>query len=534
VGSAAGITLLTVFLTWPQSLGLGTTIGAHRDTYFSAWRIAWVAHALETDPEHLFDANIYYPERRALAYSDAILLQSLIAAPFLWLGARPVVVYHLLLLGGIALSGIGMFVLARHLTQDGKASFVAAAIFTMIPYRVEHYIHLELQWTMWIPLAFWAVHRTLEDASWRVGALAGLIVALQLFSCIYYAIFLALFLPVLVLLLVATRPRRVIASVAAIVPGGVVAAMLAYPYSGPYVANAMRAGGRDLRDAVAFSTTLPAYVTAPRENWLWGWTAERFSGDELHLFPGLLAVALAMLGLAGGPRRIICVYIVIGLLAAELSRGVYGVLYPVLHEHLWPLQGIRAVARFSVVGFCALALLAGFGVEYLQQRAGSRYRRWICPIIVVLLMAEYGSAPIELEQVPTQTPAVYEALRELGPGVVMELPAQRGRRGGEMDARYQYWATTHWYPLVNGYSGHAPPSYRETLQLMTTFPDDRSITRLRELNVRHLVIHEDLFPAGEGRALTARVATRPEFIPGGRYADWIGQAQLFELRSRED
>ena len=43
------------------------------DPLFSMWRLAWVAHQLPVDPRHLFDANIFHPAARTLAYSDAML-----------------------------------------------------------------------------------------------------------------------------------------------------------------------------------------------------------------------------------------------------------------------------------------------------------------------------------------------------------------------------------------------------------------------------------------------------------------------------
>jgi hypothetical protein len=401
----------------------------------------------------------------------------------------------------------------------------------MIPYRVEHYIHLEIQWTVWIPLAFWAVHRTVESGSWRFGLLAGLFVALQLLSCIYYAIFLALFLPMLALLLLATAPRRhVIASCAALAAGGLFAVALAYPYSRPYVENAGQIGTWSPEEIRRFGTTRLSYLTAPAENWLWGWTAGRFRGNELRLFPGVVALVLAAIGLAGRPRRIVWIYAAIGVLAAELSRGFFGTIFPWLYDQLWPLQGLRAIARFSIIGFCALAVIGGFGTEYLLRRVARRAGRWVCAVVVTLLMIEYGSAPMKLEAVPTQTPAVYEALAARGPGVVMEFPALPPGAARGFDSRYQFWSTTHWNRLVNGYSGYHPPSYIETQKLMTTFPDDRSIARLRHLDVRHIIVHEDLFRAGEAQQLMTRIASRPELIPRGRYPDWAGQAQLFELQ----
>src|SRR5262249_24366629 len=108
------VVLLTVLLAWPQALHMRDAVANHDDPYFSAWRLAWIAHALRVDPSRLFDANIFYPEPRTLAYSDATLLEGALAAPFLWAGLSPVLIYNLLLLGAIAASGLGMFVLVRH------------------------------------------------------------------------------------------------------------------------------------------------------------------------------------------------------------------------------------------------------------------------------------------------------------------------------------------------------------------------------------------------------------------------------------
>src|SRR5207302_1060757 len=129
--------------------------------------------------EHLFDGNIFYPHARTLAYSDATLLQGALAAPWLLARVNPVLVYNLLLLLGIVSSGLGMFVLVKHLTGNVDAALVSAAIFTLVPYRVEHFMHLELQWTVWMPLALWAVHRLFETGSIRDGVLVGVLLCLQ-------------------------------------------------------------------------------------------------------------------------------------------------------------------------------------------------------------------------------------------------------------------------------------------------------------------------------------------------------------------
>src|SRR6266849_4452764 len=120
--ASATLLVLSIMLTWPQAQFLQTKVAAHNDPFLSMWRLGWIAHALHTDPHHLFDANIFYPEPRTLAYSDATLMQGALAAPLVWAGWRLVGVYNVLLLGGIAASGVGMFVLVRYLTGNVGAA----------------------------------------------------------------------------------------------------------------------------------------------------------------------------------------------------------------------------------------------------------------------------------------------------------------------------------------------------------------------------------------------------------------------------
>jgi len=186
---------LTAFFTWPQVTMMRHGLVAHQDPLFSAWRLGWVSHALFTDPANLFEGNILYPAHRTLAFSDAMLLQGLIAAPFIRLGASPLLMVNVLWFLSMIASAGGMYLLARRLTGSTLGAIVAAMIFTFAPYRTEHNMHLELNWAQWIPLTLWALHRALTEDRFWPGVLAGVFVVLQLLSCIYYAHNLLLLLP---------------------------------------------------------------------------------------------------------------------------------------------------------------------------------------------------------------------------------------------------------------------------------------------------------------------------------------------------
>jgi hypothetical protein len=521
---------LTVILTWPQALYLGSRVAAHNDPLLSIWRLSWIAHVLPGNPQQLIDGNIFTPHVRTLAFSDATLLQGLLAAPWLWARMNPVFIYNVLLLGGIVLSGAGMFVLARHLTGNADAALVAAAIFTLLPYRILHFMHLELQWTMWMPLTLWAVHRVFETGSIRYGVATGALLVLQAISSLYYGAFLGIIVAVLTILLAIADPRQFKRALLPLSLGAAIALAAGAAYARPYVANTAVLGVRDPVEVANFSARLASYVTAPQENWLWGGTAFRFDGDELRLFPGIAAVVLAGLALGLKPRRaIVGMYFVVTAVAVAFSLGFNNPVYRFLYSHVWPMQGFRAPARFAILAGCALAVLAGFGFDFLQERfSRSRMRSGLLIAVIAAIGIECGSAPMRLEELPRQVPDVYRFLRILDQSVIIELPIL----DGDLAPVYMYWSTQHWQRLVNGYSGFSPPDYAETLARLRGFPDDRSIERLRRLNVRYIVVHEVFYKPKEHAALLLRLGRREDIAPAGRYRDWAGVAQVFELKRK--
>ena len=112
------------------------------DPLFSMWRIGWVAHQILTDPAHLFDGNIFYPEPLTLTLSDPMILPALTAAPLLALGVHPVVAYNLLFLSALWLSGIATYLLVERLTGSPRAAFLAGLMYACYSYRFDHYSHL--------------------------------------------------------------------------------------------------------------------------------------------------------------------------------------------------------------------------------------------------------------------------------------------------------------------------------------------------------------------------------------------------------
>jgi hypothetical protein len=528
----AAVLGLSILATWPQALHMRTALASHHDTYFSVWRLAWIAHALATNPLHLFDANIFHPAKGTLAYSDAMLLEGVVAAPFFWIGLSPVLIYNVLLIAGYAGSGLAMFLLVRYLTGATGPALVSAAIFTMAPYRLEHAMHLELQWAMWMPLTFWALHRAVEDPSPRFGVLAGLFAWLQVVSCVYYGLFLAIVLVVAVPVLLLVTRRGGIHAWGGLAIGALVALVLTVPYAWPYIEAGRTVGERDPAEIARYSAQPFNYLSSTSLSWLWGWTADRWGSRELRLFPGVVATALALIGVTGASWRRSIVYIVVAAVAVECSFGTHGALYQWLSARTDALQGFRSPARFAIVAMCGAAVLAGFGVDALVRRrfAQGWGGKLLVPLALGLVVADFGGRPMPLttERLGVRTP-IYQAMQSAGPGVVVELPVPTPDQLPGWDAYYAAWSITHWHPLVNGYSGYHPPDYLQLLERMRTFPDARSITGLRGHDVRYIVVHRSLMDPEQYTQLMLRMGARGELKSWGSYKDPRGNADLFVL-----
>lgn len=521
---------LTAIVTWPQVRYLASQATPHQDVFFNMWRLRWIAHALVTPRAHLFDTNIFTPERGTLAFSDAMLVEGYAAAPLVWAGVRPVLVHNLVLLGAIVLSAAAMFALVRYLTGSRAAGVIAGVIFAFVPYRFSHFMHMELQWTVWMPLAFLAMHRTFDTGAWKYGVATGVCVALQMLSSIYYGIFLVTLLPVGALLLVrdgAAPRRRVFAALAA---GGAVAMLVSALYARPYMAAHASVGDRSEYDVLQYAARASSYRAATPGNWLYGGQLAASVGDERRLFPGFIPLLLAMVGLLlRVPGRRPIVYLLLLVAAFEMSLGLRGYSSAFMYEHVPLYRGLRALARLGIFVVMFLAVLAGYGYALLVSERSRVVRSAVAAVLVIGLLAEYRTA-IPLEAYPNAAPPVYRFLATQPRGIVAEFPVpQLGALPG-YDAEFAYMSTFHWFPLVNGYSGMYPPSYLGRLDRLSDFPGPGAIEQLRRDAVRYVIVHVFHYPPPEWVPLLRSLDGSNDFIQLGRFDDGNGPAFVYRLR----
>lgn len=495
--------LLAVVLTWPLAAGLASTgridSGDHRHV---VWNIGWVARALTSAPGTLFDANIHYPHRSTLAYSEANLVAGTLAIP-VWLATHDALAAtNAVILLSFVLSALAAFALMRHLTGHLPASALGAFLFSFSPFVFGRLPHMQLLMTFGLPLTLLALHRFAAFPRAGRAVALGISLAITALSCGYYGIFAGLVVGWGLLWLgVATgrwrQTRFWLWAVAALA----IAALLTVPFLIPYAGMREAGFARSLDDARMFSADWRSYLASPTISMRW--LLPIIGTWQDVLFPGVLACAFAGLAVVHTlrrsptpwPRATVAFYISLVALSLWASFGPDAGLYRLFFETLPFFDMIRAPARFGVMVTLGLSVLAAFAIARTVDAIPPARRRGAIGALAVAAIAAATVGPLRLATRPPMH-EVYERLAQMPTGAVAEFPYWVTPVDRHRHTEYMLASTWHWQPLVNGYSDHLPAeAYTDGLAL-ATFPAPEAWEVLRRRGARYVVVHWGLFPPG--------------------------------------
>ena len=506
---------LTVIHTWPLATDLPHFSRVdNADTELNGWAVSWIAHRLPRDPLHLFDANIFFPERYTLAYSEPLIPPALLGAPLRWVGASPVTTHNVLLLAGLVTTALSMYVLVFRFTADPFASVLAGCLFVFNAHTFTRLPHLQAFHAQWLPLALWALDRLLGNGGRRDALWLGLFCILAALTSGYLAVFVAVALTATLLARVdrwmgqdrfQLSSHLALAGTVALVGSGVVL----WPYA---VADGFMR--RSIEDVVLHSATLQDYLTTAGRFHYWAWSHRFYELGRDALFPGItgLGLSLVALGVRNTNRTHIRVLVVIGLVGLILSFGPATRLYGWLFTVVPPLQSIRAASRFGYLFLLAVAALAGLGAAALRKRSANRVGMTAAVIVcIVLANLEALRAPMSFVRFDGFSPIYQMIAKRSDVEALAEFPfwavGSIARNG-----RYVLASTEHWKPLLNGYSGFVPPSYADVSHRLARFPAQDTIELLRNIGITHVVVHPALYDREQSATILGAVADQRELV----------------------
>lgn len=538
---AVAAALLAVLMTWPLASDMGSLgrtgvspdrrFGTNADGMFSLWNVAWVARTVVDDPRNLFNANIFYPHKNSLAFSEPNLVAGAIGAPVWWLTRNPYATLNFVILMAFAAAWLFTWQLVRHLTGSSGAGIVAGVLFAFCPYVFAHTSHIQLMLTAGIPAAMLMLHRLADAPTARRGLALGAALLLQALACAYYGIFSGLLVSYSVIFLSMSRALwrsgawwRGVAIAASIALAGTL------PFFGPFLDIRDEGFGRTLPESAAFSANLASYLASSA--YAHAWMLRRTSGWNEVLFPGFLSLILAAVGAAAaavGTRRFAAtreretalLYGTLGLLACWASFGPSGGLYRLLFE-IPVFAFLRAPARLGIVVVLALAVVGSLATRRILAASGRRQ----VAVLTLLTLAAIGELSTRMPwERAVRIPSPYSTLAHMPPGPIAEFPFYSGRT--YLHTQYMLYSTSHWMPMLNGYSDHTPPQFRDAAAALESFPSDDSFRTLQSLGVKYVGVHWDRYGR---RAAEVRVRLRPY----ERYLEPVamsGRTALYEIIS---
>ncbi|MGE5199049.1 MAG: hypothetical protein ACM3H9_05375 [Rhodospirillaceae bacterium] len=529
----AAALIITAVSTWPLVVR-GASAGRidSGDGQFSIWNVAWVARTLVVDPRGLYNANIFYPHRGTLAYSEANLGAGLLAAPFYWAsGGNPYVAHNAVVFLAFVLALTGTYSLVRHLTGHRGGAAVAAVAYAFCPYVFSHIPHIQLLMTAGLPYSLLALHRYVERPTAGRAGVLGLALAAQALSCGYYGIFAGLLVGYGVLFYGASRGLwRSWRFWAGAAGAAALSVAIVLPFFWPYLALQQGEGfARSLDDSRRWSAGWRSYVASGA--WAHRWLLQYLDPWGEVLFPGIVATLTGLLGLSGlagvrpfrpdaASRDHRWFYASVAVMAFWSSLGPDAGLYAWLYRSVPVFAWLRAPSRLGLVVVLALAVLGGFAVKALVTRW--RHAAVASAALVLLAMADLCVVPLFMVEARPVAPA-YESLRKWPYGPVAEFPFFYLRMDFPRHSEYMLYSTAHWRPLVNGYSDYIPPDFRAMVVPLSSFPNPESFAILKQLRVRYVIFHLNLYDRRAVVELKSRIEQYAAYLRPIRLEDpvWL-------------
>ena len=529
--------LLTIAMTWPHALFLGTRVPGRygavgQDALLNVWGLQQgVKNVLGAD-RGLFESNAFWPHELSLCFTDH-LMGWWPAALFLRLFTdNSVFIYSFLLLSTFFLSACGAYLVALHLTGSRLGAALAGAMFGFCPFRFSQYGHFAGLSLQWMAFSFFFVLRYLdrkeqseqppdsEDGSLlpgrsgtafaRLGSIldrpicnavvAFLFLILQTLCSGIYGLYYCVFLGLYLVLRAGLRKSWSVKGAAALVVWSAALFICLLPFYWPNIVLKKRLGfERTLEENVRLASDVLTILTPPENSMMYTRVLAGMPPGEGQ-FPGLIVLLLAGYGVwtlwQNGKKETAILFTVCGLSCWVLSLGprikfnaeplVPGP-YALLMLLVPVFKVLRMSTRFGAFFIFSLSVLAAFGAkEWLRPRKEKRVQHFV--LMLLILCMEYMALP-PLGPAPDADgiPPVYQWMAsQKEQKAVIELPYTHGYT----DAFTMFFSMHHSMKILNGYASFSPPEGMIGVMGLVDFPSRESIRLLQATGADWLVVRQ--------------------------------------------
>jgi hypothetical protein len=522
--------VMSIVMTYPLITKMGTAAlggGGGDGTYF-IWLVGWYQKALfQLKISPFFAPYLNYPQGWNLATTDITPAMVALALPGSTLFG-PTWGFNFAMLLSFILSGWGMYLWVRHLTDDNWAGLVAGMVFAFLPYRMVHLVvgHLSLAGTQWFPFYFWGLFDLLkqEKFAWKPIMMAGIAAGLIGLTSPYYVYMTIIMSGVFVLgFLIFKGYKRLKHAVfwKSLLAFGLLVIILVGLSMFPYLHLNSENGlaSRSLAYLNRYSASPTDFVIPSIKQFLWGgWIDNTFSPEifqESTLYIG--AVAFVLVVIAWGRRRqlrhpeLLGIASLVALAGFMLALGIQfhwlgrqvsslpRFLQTVFHRTAMPtiylpayylykylpfFSKMRVMMRFGLFTLIFTSMMAGLGTYVLTKSASSKIRTWVGIALLVLVFIDFYPGVLADFRPTRARPVDTWLAAQPNNGAVAQFPFDE-----ESSQSQVYYTLISQKPFLGGYfNANSPEQYTRIQPVMDTFPSQESVDLLRQLGVSYVVV----------------------------------------------
>lgn len=524
--------ILAIFITYPLIFNLTSVATGYGDELLIAWNHSWDIHNFTSNFSNIiniFNANIYFPYQNSLAFSDIYFTNSLLALiPVLILNS-PIVANNFIFILSLILIGFFTYSLSFLLTKNNLISFLSGILVMFCPAYLSELAHTQIISIFFVILAIILLIKFLLTKKTIFFVLFLITFILQTYNSFmpgYFIVFSSLFICLfyvleekkrLKFLLTRKKILLLLISLAVIIP-------IVIPY---YQVSKEFNYVRDIRESIHFAlqpedllSTTPLSRLEPVLSQI-PFTKDLQKTGEVK--PGFIGLTFSMLVIVSFFYIIknwkkqnfvvkgIFISSVFGLLLSlgpflHLQRLTIHDPFPIplpylIFYYIIPgFNGIRNSARYEMLFIIMSAPIVAVFLKEALKNTPIRTKYILLLLFSIVVVLEFNF-PIKFYPVPEKKdfPKVYSYISKTSKStVIIEMPIFNWNVTPYVNQEWwrEYYSTVHFRKTVNGASGFSPFPWQDLVNfLLSDFPSDKSIQKLKEIGVNLIIVHKNEYDA---------------------------------------
>jgi hypothetical protein len=501
------------------------------DSMFNAWVLARNQNCImRKHCPNYTTANIYYPHKDTMLYSETELSPSVVTLPIRTFTDNPIIAFNVITILSYFMAGWSMYLLARYLTKGSQFfSLASALVFESSYMMLAASTHLPNLSIFCVPLAILGILKYMDVGQRRY--LAGIFLSLAyVFFASWYEMIFTLFIVGLLLAGILVMRGRDIKRWIIICAVVAAACLSVLPLAREYLRFSHENGAvYTMQEKIANSSSLLDYFAIPPHTAagkLYRQVDKTPLGPETGAYAGMslyiitaAGVVLLLVRKSRITEKNTALYIVFTTVAVGAFIASLGPFLKIEGKYLYTLADkaisiplpwyfvdkyipalgfMRGMAKAAViVPFALSCLLALFAAQIAKVDWYKRHRALVNIGIGIILFVDF----IPLEMIPLSAnphsfshdiPAIYKRIKN-DPAIdsVIVLQAKDYPNVDFWFARTEVilWAGYHNKNVFNGYSGYIPPTFEA--DFVNLDPDDPA--QMRAQGIKYVVVDTELY-----------------------------------------